>query len=120
MTATAVTKEESIESFYRPILTAVISIAVLNVLDFLTTITAFHYGATEGNPIAKFLLGYGLLWPTKALVTIVMVGAILIQRYHTKTKPFQLNQVCFMWFVTGIYACVILVNTLTLIRYMVT
>lgn len=80
---------------------------MLNALDLLTTHLALQRGGIEGNPIAQALLDGDLLGPAKlALVVATAAGA-----YYGRSTLRLVNAA---WFVAGLYALVIVSNSLAL------
>jgi hypothetical protein len=89
---------------------AVAAIAVLNLLDLLTTRMLLGYqGAIEGNPLAALLLTNGVVGVCKALV----IGA-LVFRVSRRRPTIAFHAL--LWFVAGFYALTVLSNLLALQR----
>lgn len=85
---------------------AVIAIAVLNGLDLLTTKLALDQGHTEGNPLAALLLrNPWALVACKVLLVAILVAAALTHR------RVLVRHVAAAWFVAGVYALVVVLNT---------
>jgi hypothetical protein len=90
---------------------AVAAIAVLNLLDLITTHAALsHPGAIEGNPLSALLLTNGIVGVLKAAVL-----GLLILRVSRKRRP-TIAFHATLWFVAGIYALTVLSNLLLLQR----
>lgn len=89
---------------------AAITLAILNVLDLITTwLVLSSNKGEELNPIADFLIGTYLLVPVKILVCgAIATGAVW-------AKPEQITPRIFAgaWTVTGIYLAVVTLNTVT-------
>lgn len=120
---------------------AVSILAGLNGLDILTTMLCLRAGGAEGNLLARFLLEHGLMWPLKAWLTvstvILVVAGDTITLWWAENRPewvvtfkdwwervrpswlprtpdlspFAIHNLA--WFVCGIYALVVTLNTLT-------
>ena len=92
---------------------AVVTIAVLNVFDLITTYAAIAAGAEEGNPLVAWMIESRLVVVAKALVCgFLIVGAILAKRWR---RRITLPALCAAWAVVGVYSVVVLLNTLNLI-----
>jgi Domain of unknown function (DUF5658) len=62
------------------ILRARSSFIVLQLLDLVTTLIAFHFGAFEGNPlVARFTTYMG---PAGGVVTIKVIAVLIALRMH--------------------------------------
>lgn len=84
-------------------------IAAFNAADLAVTKLAIDRGAHEGNPLAAWLIATWLIIPAKAAVcAVVLYSAGRVRNPSTAAR---------MWFVAGLYGCVVLVNLLTLARY---
>lgn len=107
-------------------------IAALNGLDIITTLLCLRSGGVEGNPLAKFLLDYHLLWPSKIFLPIFTVALVVfgktiddaIAARWKRLRPRWLPRVNLpdlsafavhnlAWFVCGVYSLVVVLNTLT-------
>ena len=89
---------------------AVIAIAALNALDLVTTKLALDRGATEGNPVAAFMLTYpGLLIASKVLLCAGLLAGALLHREITQ------RLLAAAWFVPGVYSLVVVLNTVHVI-----
>jgi hypothetical protein len=83
-------------------------LAILNVADLITTRMFLDRGFQEGNGLSSALLQNGTMpW----LKTAILVGL----GWSAVKAPPKLGATCAMWFVTGLYAMVITVNTLALL-----
>lgn len=89
-------------------LRAVVLIAVLNVLDIVTTTAALRMGADEGNPVAAFLIDRHLLVPAK----VVLCGTVVAGIRYRRRRPVRLPS--FEWLVVGVYTLVVTLNTITI------
>jgi hypothetical protein len=127
-------------------LSAVITLAVLNGLDIVTTVSALRMGAVEANPFANFLLQNHLLWPLKVGLCIFTVccviwrermdmglsfiGTLLKSFWPNRMRlklpfkfPFKVPELTPLgvnnaaWLVVGIYCLVIVLNTITVFSY---
>jgi hypothetical protein len=92
---------------------AVVTIAVLNVFDLITTYVAIALGAHEGNPIVAWFIESHLVILLKAVVCgSLIIGAILASRWERRVT---LPGLCMAWAVVGIYSLVVLLNTLNVL-----
>jgi hypothetical protein len=113
---------------HRSHLRAVVVIAVLNGLDILTTVLCLRAGGVEGNPLAQVMLDYNLLWPSKVALPLLAVVLVVAHdqieawgrahrpRWLPRTNLPDLSRFAvhnLAWFVAGIYALVVVLNTLT-------
>ncbi len=92
---------------------AVIVIAVLNILDIITTYIAISMGAHEGNPIVAWMISSRFIIFAKILTCGGLIfGALLAsQRRRRVTLP----GLCIAWAVVGVYSLVVLLNTLNVL-----
>lgn len=86
-------------------------LAVLNVLDIVTTYIALHNGAHEGNPLASGIIGHGFGWVIVAKAVYLGLFAWAVYRV---AKPVLTTVV--VWFAVGSYFMVVLINLSTLHR----
>lgn len=82
-------------------------IVVLNILDVITTYACLKLGASEGNPIAKWMLETGTL----PFFKVAICGWLLATVMLFTPKNVSLTVVNAAWFVAGIYSFVIVLNT---------
>ena len=92
---------------------AVLMIAVLNVFDIITTYVAISLGAHEANPLVAWMISSRFIIFAKILTCGGLIfGAILAsQRRRRVTLP----GLCIAWAVVGVYALVVLLNTLNVL-----
>jgi len=88
----------------RAAFTAVVLLAVLNVLDVVTTQLVLERGGIELNPIADRMLANNLALPVK----LGILGLLALQFARHGTKIITL---CVLWLVTGVYVFVVLNGT---------
>ena len=100
--ATTTTRADRVHAWWRR--GGVILLAVLNVLDLVTTRMFMDRGVEEGNPIAKVLIEANLAGPAK-FVLLAALG------YLVWTRPPRIATTCLIWMVNGVYATVVAVNT---------
>ena len=100
--AGALSRAEQVHAWWRR--GGVILLAVLNVLDLVTTRMFMDRGVAEGNPIAKVLIEANLAGPAK-FVLLAALG------YLVWTRPPRIATTCLIWMVNGVYATVVAVNT---------
>ncbi len=92
---------------------AVVVIAVLNVLDLVTTYAAIAAGAHEGNPLVSWAISSPLVAVAKVLVCgTLILGALIASRTR---RVVSLPALCAAWAVVGIYSLVVLLNGLNLL-----
>lgn len=98
---------------YKASCIAAIVILILNIFDLGTTFYALANGATELNPISKWLIETKLLIPFK----LGACGAILYGAFKVH-KPFgkALFGLCALWWIAGIYSLTIVLNFVTILR----
>jgi uncharacterized membrane protein len=90
---------------------AVAAIAVLNLLDLVTTHAVLsHPGAIEGNPLSALLLTNGVVGVLKAVILVALVFRI----YRGRRMSIGFHAT--LWFVAGFYALTVLSNVLLLQR----
>ncbi len=106
------TPEEVAESNLRVHWYGAIVLAILNVLDIITTYWVLSIGGIEGNPLADILIGWQLLIPVK-----VLVCGIIIWRSR-KAESLEGMSVAGVWAAVGVYALVVVLNVITLIGYL--
>lgn len=90
----------------------VIALFVLNALDLVLTYTALAMGATEGNPLAVWLIETKLGIILKMGICLIAVAGLLVR---PKTTVLML---CATWFTVGIYALVCILNLATILFIM--
>jgi len=78
-------------------------LVVLNLLDIVSTTAFLERGLHEGNPLAEHLITEGWIGYAKAGLLLLLGIRILNSRPRLATT-------CALWFVTGIYMTVVLVN----------
>ena len=85
------------------ILRARSSFIVLQVLDFVTTLIAFHFGAFEGNPlVARFATYMGPAWGVVTIKVIAVLIALRMRRLLWVVNLFYSAVVC--WNVLIVFA----------------
>ena len=89
------------------------ALMVLNIADIVVTILAIRAGATEGNPLAAFLIHTHAIYPLKVLIP----GVVIFGAYWRGGDEIDELAVRRLWFVLGIYALTIVVNLLAWARY---
>lgn len=89
------------------------ALLILNIADIVITILAIRAGATEGNPLAAFLINTHAIYPLKVLVP----GVVVFGAYWKKGEAIDELAVRRLWFILGIYALTIVVNLMTWARY---
>lgn len=103
MTAPFVCETDKLRKYY---LVAAVLLLILQVGDLATTFYALSHGASELNPLAKFLIDTHLIIPSKLLIVgLIIWGA-------AKNKVEHLWSVCTIWFITGLYTMVVFMNLL--------
>lgn len=65
----------------------------LNTLDFILTWAVISANGTEAMPVAKYFIGYGIIWFALFKTVFTIGGAILLSKFRPK-----LMQVCNMAF----------------------
>ena len=88
-------------------LLAVALLVLLNVADLVTTNAFLDAGVPEGNPLGEFLISRGWVGWVKAGILLALTLRIL-------QRPPRLGTTAALWFVTGVYAAVVLVNLMVL------
>jgi hypothetical protein len=83
----------------------VLVLAVLNVLDLVTTYAFLDRGVPEGNPIADHLLQTGSAGWVKGALLLALGLAVL------RRTP-RLSSTCLLWLVNGVYLTVVVVNAM--------
>lgn len=81
-------------------------IVALNILDLITTFYVLSIGGVETNPLASFLLAYGLLIPFK----LGIVGLIAAGTWIQRNEPVLRKRVIGSCVVALIYLCVVAWN----------
>lgn len=91
-------------------------ILILNILDIVITVLAIRAGASEGNPLAKFLIDTHLIYPLK----VAIPGFLIYQIYRIK-NPEDVGEIDARraWCVAGFYILVVVFNVLTWIAHVV-
>ena len=87
----------------------VIALFVLNGLDLVLTYWALALGASEGNPLAVWLIETKMGIVLKLGICLIAVAGLYVR---PKTTVLQL---CATWFTVGIYALVCVLNAATII-----
>lgn len=93
-----------------------LGLLILQVFDLWITFKALDVGAYEANPVARVLIGFGLIIPLK-----LGIAALALWRVHStpKNSRFRANNISELhalgmaYFVLGIYALVGVLNTVT-------
>lgn len=113
MTTTTVVWQPMIrkETMYRPRLIGAILILLFNIFDIILTYWAISKGASEANPLMAWLVETKWMIPLKISIATFIVYAA--DRHREKTNMAVL---CSTWLIAGVYACVVLVNLMTLMR----
>lgn len=100
------------KSAHKWLLVAVGLVLVLNVFDIYVTLLALDLGATEMNPLAKWLIEtevvVPIIWPVKIGVCL---WAGLMAWYPDKTS--LLRRFIVSWWIVGIYSMVVFMNAVT-------
>ena len=92
---------------------AVVTIAVLNVFDLITTYVAISMGAHEANPIVAWMISSRFIIVAKVLVCGALIfGALFANRRRLRVT---LPGLCIAWAVVGVYSLVVLLNTLNVL-----
>jgi hypothetical protein len=95
----------------KPYVIGLVVLLILNVLDVATTYYCLSRGALELNPLASFLIESKLLVPSKMLVlTALIVGC------WSSGKKLTVPALCGLWFVVGVYALAITLNTVHVVK----
>jgi hypothetical protein len=94
----------------RSLFAAAVVIGVGNVGDMLLTQASIRNGASEANPLAKALFGFGLIWLIKA----ALVVTVLVR--NKRARVVTVGRLAGAWFVAGIYSMVVAANLLTYTR----
>ncbi len=84
---------------------------VLNLLDIISTYWALHIGAIEGNPLSSFLITWQLLIPLKLSACFFALWV------SYRSKSLDGASLAGVGFAVGVYALVIVLNTITLAHY---
>lgn len=90
---------------------AACTIAAANALDVWLTFRAISRGHSEGNPIARWMIDHWLIVPAK-LVLCLFVLAVAYASADWFASRISEVSVRRIWFVAGVYACVVLVGVL--------
>jgi Domain of unknown function (DUF5658) len=89
---------------------AIIWIAALQVLDIVTTYTAIKMvGASEANPMAKWLVDTYMIIAAKAFVVLLIV-------WFAALKPATVRTTAASWFCVGTYTLAIVLNTTHILK----
>jgi hypothetical protein len=114
--ATGVDAIERRDSLYRARYLAVWLIALLNLADIVTTYVAISMGALEGNPVVAWMIEARVVVLAKILVCGSLIfGAILAR---LRRRRVTLVGLCAAWAVVGVYALIVLLNTLNVISHL--
>lgn len=94
---------------------AAVTVAAANTLDIALTFRALGRGHTEGNPIAAWMIDHWLIIPAKVAVCafILAVAFSPAAWFASRISEVSVRRV---WFVAGVYACVVLVGVLANLR----
>lgn len=94
-----------------------LALLAMQVYDLFITYKVLSLGGAELNPVAKLLIGMGLIIPLKIGIAAF---AVWKAQYGGKAKfeVSELNAYGMAWFATGIYALVCVLNTLTYFTYL--
>jgi len=99
------------DALQRSRLAAVVTIAVLNTFDLVTTYVAIAEGAHEANPIVAWMISSRLVIVVKvAICASLIIGAVLARR---RRRRVTLVSLCAAWVVVGVYSLVVVINTLS-------
>lgn len=89
---------------------AIIWIAALQILDIVTTYTAIKMvGASEGNPLAVWLVDTYMIVAAKAFVVLLIV-------WFAALKPATVRTTAASWFCVGTYVLAVVLNTAHIIK----
>ena len=102
-----VTVDESERRHRQARLAGVALLVVLNVLDLVTTKAFLEAGLSEGNLVGALFIESGTIAYVKALLLLALAWRVV------KAPP-RVGTSCALWFVVGVYAAVITINTLAL------
>lgn len=90
-------------------------IALANLADVALTFRALGRGHEEGNPIAAWMIDHWLIIPAK-LAVCAFILAIAYSPAAWFAKRLTEVSVRRVWFVAGVYSCVVLVGVLAQFR----
>ncbi len=93
---------------------AAVTIAVMNLLDLLTTWWVLSHGGVEVNPIARFLIDYSILVPVKLSIVILILWAT----WMTRHEKVGLTRVIVPCIVAVIYLGVVTWNVSRILVYL--
>jgi hypothetical protein len=102
-----VTVDESLRRHRQARLAGVALLVLLNVLDIITTKAFLDAGLAEGNVV-------GALFIESGTIAYVKGGLLLALAWRVVKAPPRVGTSCALWFVVGVYAAVITINTLAL------
>ena len=102
-----VTVDESERRHRQARVAGVALLVALNILDLLTTRAFLEAGLAEGNVIGAMFIESGT-------IALVKAALLLGLAWRVVKAPPRLGTSCALWFVVGIYAAVVTVNTLAL------
>jgi hypothetical protein len=88
-------------------MTAVIALVVLNIADLVTTRIFLDRGLEEGNGLSWVLIQNGSMPWVKSAILAALAWRVL------RSVP-SLGTTCAMWFVVGLYAMTIFINSLAI------
>jgi hypothetical protein len=90
---------------------AVVVIAVLNVIDLITTYVAISHGAHEGNPVVAWMISSHVV----VLAKIGLCGSLIfgVITARNRRRRVSLLSLCMAWAVVGVYSLVVVINSLT-------
>lgn len=87
-----------------------VAILLLNMGDVITTQMTLARGAVEINPLSAWLIEHGMLGPTKiAVAAFIAVAALAVSSRRRLSVPLSV--------VAGIYATVVMGNTVQLVLH---
>lgn len=91
-------------------------ILLTQIYDLFITFKVLNIGGAELNPVAKLLIGLGLIIPLK-----VGIGALALWKAkygkNSVIEVSELKAYGLAWFVAGIYTLVCILNTITYYTY---
>lgn len=96
-----------------------LALLIMQAYDLWITFEVLQIGGLEMNPVAKILIGLGLVIPLKMGVAFLALYKAKYgkpSRYKWNDLP-ELPAYGVAWFVTGIYALVCVLNTVTYFTY---
>jgi hypothetical protein len=102
-----VTVDESERRHRQARMAGVVLLVFLNVLDLVTTQRFLDAGLSEGNVVGALFIESGTIGYVKGFLLLALAWRVV------KAPP-RVGTSCALWFVVGVYAAVVTINTLAL------